>query len=54
MVRSPHAHARIVRVDTNAAKAMPGVLLVLTGEDCKADAIKPIPRIRRCPQPTLT
>ena len=43
MVRSPHAHARIVRVDINAAKAMPGVLLVLTGEDCKADAIKPIP-----------
>ena len=43
MVRSPYAHARIVRVDTSAAKAMPGVLLVLTGEDCKADAIKPIP-----------
>src|SRR5882757_2455529 len=43
MVRSPHAHARIVRIDTGAAKAMPGVLLVLTGEDCKADAIKPIP-----------
>src|SRR4051812_145526 len=43
MVRSPHAHARIVRVDTAAAKAMHGVLLVLTGEDCKADALKPIP-----------
>src|SRR5256885_11450853 len=45
MVRSPHAHARIVRVDINAAKAMPGVLLVLTGEDCKADALKPIPHL---------
>src|SRR5258708_1318169 len=43
MVRSPHPHARIVRIDTSAAKAMPGVLLVLTGEDCKADALKPIP-----------
>ena len=43
MVRSPYAHARIVRIDTSAAKAMPGVLLVLTGEDCKADALKPIP-----------
>src|SRR5258707_11175871 len=43
MVRSPHAHARIVRIDTKAAKAMPGVLLVLTGEDCRADAIQPIP-----------
>ena len=43
MVRSPHPHARIVRIDTGAAKAMQGVLLVLTGEDCKADALKPIP-----------
>src|SRR5712671_2127038 len=43
VVRSPHPHARIVRIDTSAAKAMPGVLLVLTGEDCKADALKPIP-----------
>ncbi len=43
MVRSPHPHARIVRIDVSAAKAMPGVLLVLTGEDCKRDALKPIP-----------
>ena len=43
MVRSPHPHARIARIDVSAAKAMPGVLLVLTGEDCKADALKPIP-----------
>jgi carbon-monoxide dehydrogenase large subunit len=43
MVRSPHPHARIVRIDTATAKAMPGVLLVLTGEDCKADALKPLP-----------
>ena len=43
MVRSPHPHARIVKVHTEAAKRMPGVLLVLTGEDCKADNLKPIP-----------
>jgi carbon-monoxide dehydrogenase large subunit len=43
MVRSPYAHARIVKIDTAAAKAMPGVLLVLTGADCKADDLKPIP-----------
>jgi carbon-monoxide dehydrogenase large subunit len=43
MVRSPYAHARIIKIDTAAAKAMPGVLLVLTGADCKADDLKPIP-----------
>jgi carbon-monoxide dehydrogenase large subunit len=43
MVRSPYPHARIVRIDTAAAKGMPGVLAVLTGADCKADALKPIP-----------
>ncbi len=43
MVRSPHPHARIVRIETGAARAMPGVLLVLTGADCEAEALKPIP-----------
>lgn len=32
VVRSPHACARIRGIDTSAAQAMPGVLLVLTGE----------------------
>jgi xanthine dehydrogenase D subunit len=32
-VRSPHPHARIVRVDASAARAMPGVRAVLTNED---------------------
>ena len=31
--RSPHAHAKVVRIETGAARAMPGVLAVLTGED---------------------
>src|SRR5262249_39715280 len=33
VLRSPHAHARIVSIDTEAARAAPGVLLVLTGAD---------------------
>jgi CO/xanthine dehydrogenase Mo-binding subunit len=33
MVRSPHAHARIVSIDTSAAEAMPGVKAVVTGAD---------------------
>jgi aerobic carbon-monoxide dehydrogenase large subunit len=43
MVRSPHAHARIRAIDTEAAMAAPGVLAVLTGRDVVADGIKPIP-----------
>jgi aerobic carbon-monoxide dehydrogenase large subunit len=43
MVRSPYPHARIVAIDTAAAKAMPGVLGVFTGADCAADRLKPIP-----------
>jgi CO/xanthine dehydrogenase Mo-binding subunit len=32
-VRSPHAHARILRIDVSAARAMPGVVAVLTNDD---------------------
>jgi hypothetical protein len=39
-VRSPHAHARIRRVDTAGALATPGVIAVLTGEDAAADGVK--------------
>src|SRR6266436_2472263 len=42
-VRSPHAHARIVRVDKRAALAAPGVLAVLTGADYSAAGLGPIP-----------
>jgi carbon-monoxide dehydrogenase large subunit len=41
-VRSPHAHARIRRIDATAALGVPGVRRVVTGEDIKALA-KPIP-----------
>ncbi|HSE06846.1 MAG TPA: xanthine dehydrogenase family protein molybdopterin-binding subunit [Methylomirabilota bacterium] len=43
LVRSPHAHARILSVDAAAALAMPGVLAVLTGTDAAADGLAPIP-----------
>jgi len=45
MVRSPHAHALIRRIDIAAARAAPGVLAVLTGEDVLADGLKPLPNI---------
>ncbi|MCC6949716.1 MAG: xanthine dehydrogenase family protein molybdopterin-binding subunit [Bradyrhizobiaceae bacterium] len=43
VLRSPHAHARIRSIDSSAAKAMPGVLAVLTGRDMLADGLHPIP-----------
>lgn len=33
ILRSPYPHARIVRIDTSAARALPGVKAVLTGDD---------------------
>ncbi len=33
MIRSPHAHARIRSIDSTAARAAPGTLLVLTSDD---------------------
>ncbi len=39
-VRSPHAHARIRKIDSAAARAVPGVLAVLTGADLDADGVK--------------
>ncbi|MSQ52669.1 MAG: xanthine dehydrogenase family protein molybdopterin-binding subunit [Betaproteobacteria bacterium] len=43
VVRSPHAHARIARIDKAAALAAPGVLAVLTGEDVVAAKISGLP-----------
>src|ERR1700704_4979945 len=33
ILRSPHPHARILSIDTSAARRMPGVLAVITGAD---------------------
>jgi carbon-monoxide dehydrogenase large subunit len=35
-VRSPHAHARVARIETAAARALPGVVAVFTGADVNA------------------
>jgi aerobic carbon-monoxide dehydrogenase large subunit len=35
-VRSPHAHARIVRIDADLARKQPGIVAVLTGADLAA------------------
>ncbi len=43
ILRSPHAHARIRAIDAAAARAMPGVLLVLTGEDLAAMGVGGLP-----------
>ncbi len=43
VVRSPHAHAKILSIDTSLAKAAPGVLCVLTGEDWKASGWDDLP-----------
>jgi carbon-monoxide dehydrogenase large subunit len=45
VVRSPHAHALIRAIDVAAARAMPGVLAVLTGQDALADGLKRIPHL---------
>ena len=43
VLRSPHAHARITGVETEAARAMPGVRAVLTGADLEAAGLGPLP-----------
>jgi carbon-monoxide dehydrogenase large subunit len=64
VLRSPHAHARIRRIDASRARAAPGVLAILTGEDLRRrglGTLRPlVPRRRRdgapafvCPQPLL-
>ena len=64
VLRSPHAHARVAAIDTAAARAMPGVLCILTGADLQRrglGTLRPgVPRKRRngnaafvCPQPIL-
>src|SRR6185437_5821128 len=35
LLRSPYAHARITAIDAAAARELPGVVLVVTGEDTR-------------------
>lgn len=43
LVRSPHAHAAIEKINLAEATAAPGVLGVLTGIDAANDGLRPIP-----------
>ena len=43
VLRSPHAHARVRKIDTAKAKAAPGVLAVITGADYKAAGFGDLP-----------
>jgi len=67
VLRSPMAHARIGKIDSFAAAALPGVIAIYTAEDLGA-AQRPLPSfgqfpkslldelkptIRQCPHPTL-
>ncbi len=60
IVRSPYAHARVTEIDTEAARAMPGVLAVFTGKDLvkgKAGGVVPtgwlLPDIKTPAHPLL-
>ena len=43
VLRSPHAHALIRRIDTALATALPGVHLIATAADLAADGLGPLP-----------
>ena len=45
VVRSPHAHARIVSIDTGEAARAPGVLGVFTAADLAADGVGFLPNL---------
>jgi carbon-monoxide dehydrogenase large subunit len=42
VLRAPHAHATIARIDAARATTMPGVVAVLTGADMAADRVGPM------------
>ena len=42
-VRSPYPHARILSIDTSAARGMPGVELIATAADLLQTKTKPLP-----------
>jgi len=51
MLRSPHAHARIARIDAAQAMSTAGALAVLTGADFLAGGLKSIPHKPVLPSP---
>ena len=58
IVRSPHAHARVERIDPSAALALPGAVAVLTAKDLpglggNVPPLVPTPAFRPWAQPVL-
>ncbi|BDG74446.1 carbon monoxide dehydrogenase [Roseomonas fluvialis] len=47
VLRSPHAHARIVAIDVTAARSMPGVRDVLTAAELRAEGLHPLPCVAK-------
>src|SRR6185312_6143776 len=43
VLRSPHAHARILSIDMQKAATAPGVLAILTGTDWRASGCGDLP-----------
>jgi aerobic carbon-monoxide dehydrogenase large subunit len=52
-LRSPHPHARVVRIDSSGALALPGVAAVLTGEDV-ARLARPVRAASKTPAVKVT
>jgi aerobic carbon-monoxide dehydrogenase large subunit len=57
LLRSPYPHAKIISIDTKAAKAMPGVIAVATGDDLSEQlhvpAVPMVPGMKIPPHPLL-
>src|SRR5258706_8942981 len=49
IIRSPHAHASLGKIDSTKALKAPGVIAVLTGVDTAADGIGGLPLRRALP-----
>ena len=45
ILRSPHAHAKILSIDVSLAKSQQGVHLILTGEDYKKAGLGAMPYV---------
>ena len=56
-LRSPYPHAKIISIDTRAAKAMAGVIAVVTGDDLSeklhVPAVPMVPGMKTPPHPLL-
>jgi aerobic carbon-monoxide dehydrogenase large subunit len=57
LLRSPYPHAKLISIDTNAAKAMAGVITVVTGDDLSEQlhvpAVPMVPGMKIPPHPVL-